>query len=395
MIYIYRTLIFILLPLALFLSLFSKKLRSLLIKKDRSLYKPCKEKTLWFHASSGEFEHAKHFIKTIKETKPEQKIIVTYFSPSYLGAIKRFSYIDYYLPLPLDMPFTIHETIKAINPSKVFFASGDVWPELVEQLKRKKIPTTVFTKKQSPESSLLKKLVHSLTFAKVDHISFISQKDLETYSKLYPNNQQTLSADGDPRVDQVIEKRKYGAALNKEKSKTLILGSIWPEDLEIIAKPLQEALEKKLLKKLIVVPHEPSTKNLELILKKFKYFETELYSKDSDLKSQVVVVDTLGKLLNLYNEASFAFIGGSYRKKVHSVLEPLCYGMETLVGPLSKNSFEVRHFSKQDFVHICTDQDAFKKKIDFLLNQETFKKDKILREVSKLSGASEKLLKNL
>jgi 3-deoxy-D-manno-octulosonic-acid transferase len=54
----------------------------------------------------------------------------------------------------------------------------------------------------------------------------------------------------------------------------------------------------------------------------------------------VVLVDSVGWLAELYRQADLAFVGGSFRRRVHNVLEPAAYGIPILTGPYIQNSFE-------------------------------------------------------
>jgi 3-deoxy-D-manno-octulosonic-acid transferase len=51
-------------------------------------------------------------------------------------------------------------------------------------------------------------------------------------------------------------------------------------------------------------------------------------------------VDQTGILAELYTQAQFAFVGGSFKKTVHSVMEPLAAGCVTFVGPKHQNNRE-------------------------------------------------------
>ncbi|MCC2679353.1 MAG: hypothetical protein K0R29_1929 [Pseudobdellovibrio sp.] len=54
----------------------------------------------------------------------------------------------------------------------------------------------------------------------------------------------------------------------------------------------------------------------------------------------MLLIDKIGYLADSYRYADFAFVGGSFKDKVHSIMEPLCCGLKVAVGPLYKNSPE-------------------------------------------------------
>jgi 3-deoxy-D-manno-octulosonic-acid transferase len=57
--------------------------------------------TVWFHCASGEFEYAKPVIALIKKELPQLKIVVTYFSPTYVDQIRKFAGVDWVVPLAI------------------------------------------------------------------------------------------------------------------------------------------------------------------------------------------------------------------------------------------------------------------------------------------------------
>ncbi|MBY0383898.1 hypothetical protein K2X05_01965, partial [bacterium] len=54
----------------------------------------------------------------------------------------------------------------------------------------------------------------------------------------------------------------------------------------------------------------------------------------------------VGFLAELYKQSDFSFIGGSFRKQVHSVMESLACGCLTFVGPFYHNNREAIDFSQ-------------------------------------------------
>jgi len=358
---------------------FSQRTRDYITKRPHSFNFDSKaHKTIWIHASSGEFEHAKGLIKTLKEKHPLKKIVVTYSSPSYVYAIKKDPNIDAYTPLPFDAKGPVSSIINKINPEIVLFSRTDVWPELAYQLKEKKIPSLVFARAESGSTGFLKRLYYKMTLLKTSQISFVSERDkgnfISTVGKAAA--QIKLSVDGDPRVDEVfnkIETRLY-TTTNPKSDSTIILGSVWEEDLKVIAEPLKAALHKNMLSTIIVAPHDPTPTHIAEIKDHFSEFNSSLYSESPGFTSTVIIIDKVGLLFDLYSEAKLAFIGGSFKSKVHSVIEPLAKGLPVITGPKIKNNSEAQTFSKKpyEFVKVCTDGDSFLNKLKSGLKEDNY-----------------------
>jgi 3-deoxy-D-manno-octulosonic-acid transferase len=66
-----------------------------------------------------------------------------------------------------------------------------------------------------------------------------------------------------------------------------------------------------------------------------RYSAIEKFSDEN-----ILLVDTVGKLLSLYSVAEAAFVGGSFRQGIHNVLEAAVYEIPVLFGPRHYNSQE-------------------------------------------------------
>ena len=366
-IFTYRLLYFIFAPFILFFGLFlSRKMRRFLLRRESTLKKQ-NQKTFWVHVSSGEFEHAKPLLRKLKEEESNTKIVVTYSSPSYLKAIKNCKEVDFYTPFVLDLRAPVSHLIRTINPKIVLISRTDLWPELLDQLKAKKIPSMVFARHENGSGLLTKKFSYPLTYQKLSHISFVAESDYKSYINIATPNSHSI--DGDPRVEEVFHKQRLVDINESEIFKdSLILGSTWPEDIKIIKGPLKDLLQADKLKKLIIAPHETEPHIIEDLIQTFKEFEPRLFSNDNDLNSKVIVVDKIGHLFGLYPRCEIAFVGGSYKKKVHSVLEPLSFGLPVLVGPKHLNSYEAKSCLKKGYVINCETSNEFKSSLEDLLN---------------------------
>ncbi len=397
MIILYRLIYLFFLPFFLFFGvLFSKKSRTYFMGRETNLPKSTNIKPIWIHASSGEFEHAKYLIRSIKEKYPLQKIVVSYSSPSYFNAVKSFKLIDGYIPMPLDLKGPISSLIKKINPKMILFSRTDLWPELMHQLESKEIPSVVFSRMEKTNSSLGEKLLSSLTYKKAGHISFVSETDKNRFIKKFGSHN-SLSVDGDPRVEEVLNKIKELTPSVKQEGKTLILGSVWTDDLKQISKGIIQSLNNNSLQRVIAAPHDPTESHIAELENIFKDFTPSLYSKDSELQNRVVIIDTVGKLFNLYAEADIAFIGGSFKKRVHSVIEPLSHGIPVLVGPHIDNNTEAKIYSsKKSYVKVSNNSPDFNQNLSALLalDKETLSELKISIKdsLSQSTGASDRII---
>jgi 3-deoxy-D-manno-octulosonic-acid transferase len=151
---------------------------------------------------------------------------------------------------------------------------------------------------------------------------------------------------GDSRLDRVLQRQVENTSSllpdSFNKSHTLILGSLVPSDLpyifggfEIFYPNGMHSIEEK-NHQIIIVPHEitqPILKEIETKLKKLQ-IEYIFYSRKSLFQNyQVIIIDEIGILADLYSYSDIAYVGAGFGKGVHSVLEPAVYYNAISFGP--------------------------------------------------------------
>ncbi len=305
---------------------------------------------IWIHAASGEIEYARPLIREFKKHFPEIPIVVTYSSPSAKKILTKMKEVDAWGPSPWDSITACQKFLDRVQPQAVYFARTDVWPEISYQLKLKKIPAILFSATFAKTSSRLKGLTRFLTIWTLDQLSqvFVVSMDDQTYLQDCGFKNSVVA--GDTRYDQVFYRLAHPLKLNENSrpaadSKILVAGSTWPEDEKVLLDWFVQSHLKNSAQ-LLLAPHEISRDRLEKI-KNFlisKKIDCQFYSENKPWTSPVLIVDQIGILAELYTWGTAAFVGGSFRKQVHSVMEPLACGLPVCVGPFHQNNREALEF---------------------------------------------------
>ncbi len=359
----------------------------------------------WFHVASGEFEYAKPVIQELKNSI-NCKILVTYFSPSVKKSVESNKLVDWAVPSPWDTPWHWHEFIKHYKPSVLAIARTDLWPNMIWVTKRKKIPSILFSATLTPQSarvaSFFGRLFYSFVTEDLSEISVVTEEDKDNFMRISHDSKVTV--DGDTRFDQVFNRletsndqaREQIKKLFNENSDFLIAGSTWPEDEKVLIPAIAEFSKSKNLN-FIIAPHEVDETHLMQLQRLCAHYKlsTEYFSKTLPpyvTGNKILIVDQVGILASLYPLGSLAFVGGSFRKSVHSVMEPAAAGCLTFVGPfhhgnreallLKQNNFVKEISSTQDFI-----QEFEKAEVRSPLEKEKLKLD-IQNFVRSQTGAS-------
>ena len=385
---------FILLPIliiiGLFFSIFNKKVRLGLLGRFQS-YKNIKrfiddvgpnKDIYWFHvASLGEYEQTKPVISGLKEVEPNSLFILSFFSPSGYNNVMD-EIIDCKIFLPIDLYWIVKKCLKLAKPKKLILTAYDIWPNLIWSAKSLNIHTTIFAARFSENTYKLTIFIRSFYKYVYNHFSAIytiSERDYRQIKKiLFPSDKPILRVLGNPRYDQVKMKSD---AFTKERTKSVLLrpkqllvGSAHLEDEERILNSIIDLMKNNNDFSIIWAPHEPNKEEINKIKSIFEsfLFSTELLGlrNPEEIVSRVIIVDSVGRLSQLYWYAQMAYIGGGFSTGVHNVMEPAIARLPVFFGPRYNNSPEAEKLINVNGGFVINNGKDLKDHIEKLLNDK-------------------------
>nr|WP_319998652.1 glycosyltransferase N-terminal domain-containing protein [uncultured Draconibacterium sp.] len=293
---------------------------------------------IWVHcASLGEFEQGRPVLEEIKKQFPKYKIVLTFFSPSGYEIRKNYEGADIVAYLPMDTKNNAQEFIRLVSPQKVFFVKYEFWYNYITELKCQQIPLYIISAifrenqqffKSTPWGKWYRKMLHSF-----EHI-FIQNETSAQLLKQTDINNYTVS--GDTRFDRVAEIARGAKKFEivekfKGKNVTLIAGSTWKPDEELLAAFINNSSDVKF----IIAPHEVTPANINRIQELLKKPAICFSKADiSDIDSyDVLIIDSIGILSSLYQYGNIAYIGGGFGVGIHNILEAATFKLPVLFGP--------------------------------------------------------------
>lgn len=322
--------------------------RKNLLEKIKSAIIGEQGKIIWFHCSSlGEFEQGRPVMERIRAQNTRHKILLTFFSPSGFEVRKDYEGADYIFYLPMDSKRNTKQFLDIVKPSLVVFVKYDYWYYYLSEIKKRKINclliSAVFRKDQlffKWPGVLQRKMLHCFTRIFVQNEE--SKKLLTTIGF------QNSIVSGDTRFDCVIEiADKFEPIPFIEKfignSKSIVAGSTWKEDEEVLQKVLTELNDYNL--KLIIAPHEIHESRLDELEKLFprsirfsnlaRNAEPGTNNKphNGGATGNILIIDNIGMLSRLYKYAYITYVGGGFTKDgIHNVLEAAVYRKPVVFG---------------------------------------------------------------
>lgn len=301
-----------------------------------------KDPIAWFHcASLGEFEQGRPLIDAFKEAYPNFKIFLTFFSPSGYEVRKNYSGADYIFYLPLDSKKNARKFLDLVNPKIAFFVKYEFWYHYSKELKNRKIPllstSSIFRNDQlffRRYGRFYRRILANFTYFFV--------QDSKSFKLLQSINITNAAVSGDTRFDRVMticknKKELPEVARFKNGKKLMVIGSCWPEDLDVLISFINDTDLKY-----IIAPHEIDLKFIErmekdLIKKVVRY--SKIKDFDNPSKFDVLVIDNIGMLSSLYVYGDYAYVGGGFGQGLHNILEPATFGLPVFFGNKNYTKF--------------------------------------------------------
>ena len=366
-------------PILKFLGLFSNKL-SLFIEGRKVVFDHLKSKGVnqgswvWFHvASLGEFEQARPLISLYKQTFTEDKILLTFFSPSGFEVQKNFKDAECICYLPWDTTKNVNQFLDFCKIKSAVFIKYEFWLNYFHGLSKRKIPVYSVSSIFRPQQFFFKS--YGKAYRKILYsVKHFFVQNYESKKLLNSIGIDQVSISGDTRLDRVYDlaqNHKEVEIIEKflKNQECFVAGSTWPDDYELI----DHLLKKPKPLKLIIAPHQVSKSSIENLQKRISVpcAKWSNFDFESDSEKNVLIVDTIGQLANIYHYARFAYIGGGMKKGgLHNTLEPAAHAIPVIVGRYFSRFEEAVVLEKRGGILSVNSPDEFEKISDLLLNNK-------------------------
>ena len=332
------------------------------------------DKVIWMHvASLGEYEQGLPILEKLKTAYPKHKIALSFFSPSGYEIKKNTNAADIITYLPLDTKANASKFIQLAQPEMVLFIKYEIWPNYLNELKKREIPSYLIAAKFSKKQVYFK-WYGSFMKNSLSAFNHIFVQDNHSKKLLNDINFNNISVSGDTRFDRVAEILKRDNNLPfmerfKNDAFCFVAGSSWPEDERILVDFINKS-DKKI--KYVIAPHNIKAthiSNLKASLSKKVVLYSQLKDKDPS-GYDVLLIDTIGLLTKIYSYANIAYVGGAFKTGLHNTLEPAIFGLPIIIGPNYKGFKEAEDLVNKKGIFPIKDKESFFKLLSNLLEDQ-------------------------
>ena len=301
---------------------------------------------VWVHAVSvGEVQSASSLIRRIKSRSTYPCVISTVTPTGREMAEKLLSGVaDRIIYSPFDTRRFVTRSLNAINPAIYITMETELWPEILTQLKARNIPAFLANGRLSDKS--FRRMRRTKFFWRgvlncLNKLMVRFNDDRDKFASLGVPSEKIIVT-GDCKVDTLLDRRKFTDPekwnwLKNGNSPLFTAGSTHAGEDEIVISAFRMTRRKFPGARLAIVPRHPE-RALMTVAAALPYDDVhaELLSKiePERISADIIVVDRIGVLFDLYAASDAVFVGGSLVEKGgQNPFEPALFGLPAIHGP--------------------------------------------------------------
>ncbi|PZR26604.1 MAG: 3-deoxy-D-manno-octulosonic acid transferase [Citrobacter freundii] len=335
-------------------------------------------KIIWMHcASLGEFEQGRPVLEQLRKDHPDHKLLVTFFSPSGYEIMKNYKGADWVFYLPVDSASNAKRFLDIVDPVLVVFVKYEYWYYYFSSIRKRGIPLLMVSAIFRENSAFFKwygRLYRTMLRC-ITHLFIQNKESAGLLSRVLSEDKYTIA--GDTRFDRVIDIAEKGEPIPLIEeftgdTKTIIAGSSWPADENVLQKTFS-AMNGKM--KLIIAPHDISNDHVSQIQSLFPgclLYSQLLSGERKSSESDVLVINNIGLLSRVYRYAHTTYIGGAFKEGLHNILEAAVYGKPVFFGPEHRKFMEAGGLIEAGGAFSIEDEKAFTGILLRLVNDNKF-----------------------
>ena len=316
------------------------------------------EESIWIHAVSvGETLTARALVADLKSRYPRLRLFLSTTTMAGQQVARQIQHLDGVFYFPFDWAFIVSRTLNLVKPRVFMMMETEIWPNLLRECRARGVKTVMVNGRISSRSYPRYRLVRPLfkrVLADVDRFCMQSEESARRLIDLGADPSR-VTVTGSLKFDSLERPAPLSHARPRER--VLRFFRIGPRRQVIVAGSTMRGEEVSVLRAFarvkqsapgalaILAPRHPERFAEVERLARTAGFSTVRRSElpiDTEPRADVVVLDSIGELPQLYQVATAVFIGGSLVDHGgHNILEPAVFGKPIVFGPHMQNFQEI------------------------------------------------------
>ena len=317
------------------------------------------EASIWIHAVSvGEALTARALAEDLKARYPRLRLFLSTTTIAGQQVARRsLSHVDAVFYFPFDWALTSRRTLNLVNPRVFIMMETEIWPNLLRLCRRRHVKTVLINGRISSRSYPRYRLIRPFFRRVLADIDRFCMQSEESARRL-------IDLGADPSRVTVTGSLKFDSlevptpvSHGKPRQRVLRFFRLSPSRPVIVAGSTLRGEEAAMLRAfarvkstmasamLVLAPRQPARfAEVERLARNagFVTMRRSDLAIDVEPRADVIVLDSIGELAQLYQLATAVFVGGSLADHGgHNILEPAIFGKPIVFGPHMQNFKEI------------------------------------------------------
>ena len=317
------------------------------------------EESIWIHAVAvGEALTARALAADLKARYPRLRLFLSTTTIAGQQVARRsLQHVDAVFYFPFDWAFIVRRTLNIVRPRLFVMMETEIWPNLLRVCLARGVKTVLINGRISSRSYPRYRLVRPFfgrVLADVDRFCMQGEESARRLVDLGADPAR-VSVTGSLKFDSL--EMPTPVSHGKPRARVLRFFLLSPHRVVIVAGSTVRREESAVVRAFarlkttmpgalaIIAPRQAERFGEVERLSRDAGFVTARRSElptDAEPRADVVVLDSIGELAQLYQVATAVFVGGSLVDQGgHNILEPAMFGKPILFGPYMQNFREI------------------------------------------------------
>nr|WP_255376011.1 glycosyltransferase N-terminal domain-containing protein [Cloacibacillus sp. An23] len=300
---------------------------------------------VWVHAVSvGEVQAAVPFIKAAREDGWDGPFVISTTTQTGKAMAERLGggLYDVHVYYPWDKRLFVSRALDALRPAAFAAAETELWPNMLWECRGRSIPAFLINGRISDRTwgrvqGGVKRPLARGAYSLFTSLFLRDEEDRERLSRIGVEKEK-LFVMGDGKVDALLARRNEAARdrlaeeLGEPERPVFVAGSTHTGEDEKVIAAFAELRKDHPEARLVIAPRHPerAAAVASLVPPELKLAMFSNLTAGWD----VLIIDRIGVLFDLYGTARAAFVGGSFADKGgQNILEPFSWGVPVQYGP--------------------------------------------------------------
>jgi 3-deoxy-D-manno-octulosonic-acid transferase len=316
------------------------------------------KESIWIHAVSvGEVLTARALLPALRERYPNLRLFLS--TTTMTGqqiARNNLQYVDEVFYFPFDLGFIVNRTLQLVRPRLFIMMETEIWPNQLRACHRAGVKTMLVNGRISSRSYPRYRLARPFFRRVLRHVDRFCMQSEESARRVVDigAERDRVTVTGSLKFDSL---EIPGSSPDRGHNRVLRYFRMSPDRPVVIAASTLKGEEEAVLEAfqriratmtsalLIIAPRKPQRfEDAERLARRagWNVARRSELRVDAEPRYDVVVLDTIGELAQLYQVATVVFVGGSLVDSGgHNILEPAVFGKPIVFGPYMQNFAEI------------------------------------------------------